>query len=80
MIDINTFRLIDRFYFTSRSFDQKASIHFFLILLFIFCIWMFVNCIKRPDKMFAIGGDHGMLIWVLFIVITGELLIGAILD
>ncbi len=57
----------------------------FLILLFpllfvlslIPWLWMLIDCLKRPDDKFAIGGNYAKLIWVLVIIFTG--LIGALL-
>lgn len=38
---------------------------------------MLIDCLKRPDDKFAIGGNYAKLIWILLIVLTG--LIGALL-
>ncbi len=40
-------------------------------------LWMLIDCLKRPDDKFSIGGNNAKLIWVLVIVFTG--LIGALL-
>ncbi len=47
------------------------------VLPFIPWLWMLIDCLKRPDDKFAIGGNNAKLIWVLVIVFTG--LIGALL-
>lgn len=47
------------------------------VLSFIPWLWMLIDCLKRPDDKFAIGGNYAKLIWVLVIVFTG--LIGALL-
>jgi hypothetical protein len=47
------------------------------VLLLIPWLWMLIDCLKRPDDDFAIGGNYAKLIWVLVIVFTG--LIGALL-
>ncbi len=47
------------------------------ILGFVFWLWMLVDCLKRPDDRFAIGGNYAKLIWVLVIVFVG--FIGALI-
>ena len=47
------------------------AIAFLAIALFVFWIWMLVDCLKKQDDMFAIGGNHAKLIWVLVIILTG---------
>lgn len=44
----------------------------FFIFLFVFWIWMLVDCLKRKFK-----GDNDKLLWALLLIIGG--LIGAIL-
>lgn len=46
-------------------------------LLFVFWLWMLIDCLKRPDGMFAEGGNNTRLIWILVIIFTG--LIGALI-
>ncbi|MGB8216353.1 MAG: PLD nuclease N-terminal domain-containing protein [Candidatus Methanoperedens sp.] len=46
-------------------------------LLFVFWLWMLIDCLKRPDDRFAAGGNNARLIWVLVIIFTG--LIGALI-
>lgn len=46
-------------------------------LLFVFWLWMLIDCLKRPDDKFAAGGNYAKLIWVLVIIFTG--LIGALI-
>jgi len=46
-------------------------------LLFVFWLWMLIDCLKRPDGMFAAGGNNAKLIWILVIIFTG--LIGALI-
>ena len=40
----------------------------FVILGFVFWLWMLIDCLKRPDDKFAIGGNNAKLIWVLVII------------
>ncbi len=47
------------------------------ILSFVFWLWMLIDCLKRPDDKFAIGGNYAKLIWVLVIVFVG--FIGALI-
>ncbi len=47
------------------------------ILGFVFWLWMLIDCLKRPDDRFAIGGNYAKLIWVLVIVFVG--FIGALI-
>ncbi len=47
------------------------------IVVFIFWLWMLIDCLKRQDDTFAIGGNYAKLIWVLVIIFTG--IIGALL-
>ncbi len=47
------------------------------ILGFVFWLWMLIDCLKRPDDKFAIGGNYAKLIWVLVIVFVG--FIGALI-
>lgn len=47
------------------------------IVLFVFWLWMLIDCLKRPDDKFAIGGNYAKLIWILVIIFTG--FIGALL-
>ena len=47
------------------------------IVLFVFWLWMLIDCLKRPDDKFAIGGNYAKLIWVLVIIFTG--FIGALI-
>ena len=56
----------------------------FLILfvpVFVFVIvlwlWMLIDCLKRQDDNFAVGGNNAKLIWVLVIIFTG--FIGAVI-
>ncbi|MCZ7384944.1 MAG: PLDc N-terminal domain-containing protein [Candidatus Methanoperedens sp.] len=46
-------------------------------LLFVFWLWMLIDCLKRLDDKFATGGNNAKLIWVLVIIFTG--LIGALI-
>ncbi|SNQ60481.1 PLDc N-terminal domain-containing protein [Candidatus Methanoperedens nitratireducens] len=48
-----------------------------VIVLLIFWLWMLIDCLKRPDEKFAIGGNNARLIWVLVIIFIG--FIGALL-
>jgi len=47
------------------------------IALFVFWLLMLIDCLKRQDNKFAIGGDYAKLIWVLVIIFTG--IIGALI-
>ncbi len=47
------------------------------VLGFVFWLWMLIDCLKRPDDEFAIGGNYAKLIWVLVIVFVG--FIGALI-
>lgn len=49
----------------------------FVGILFVFWLWMLIDCLKRPDDKFAIGGNNAKLIWVLVIIFTG--FIGALI-
>lgn len=46
-------------------------------LLFVFWLWMLIDCLKRPDDKFAFGGNYAKIIWVLVIIFTG--FIGALI-
>ncbi len=46
-------------------------------VLFVFWLWMLIDCLKRPDDKFAVGGSNAKLIWILVIIFTG--LIGALI-
>ena len=46
-------------------------------ILFVLWLWMLIDCLKRPDDNFEIGGNNVKLIWVLVIVFTG--FIGALI-
>lgn len=39
------------------------------IVLLIFWLWMLIDCLKRQDGKFAVGGQNAKLIWVLIILI-----------
>ena len=47
------------------------------LLLLVFWLWMLIDCLKRPDDKFAIGGNNAKLIWVIVIIFTG--IIGAVI-
>ncbi len=47
------------------------------VLGFVFWLWMLVDCLKRPDDEFAMGGNYAKLIWILVIVFVG--FIGALI-
>lgn len=49
----------------------------FVILGFVFWLWMLIDCLKRPDNKFAIGGNYAKLIWILVIIFAG--FIGALI-
>lgn len=47
------------------------------VFIMAFWLWMLIDCLKRQDGKFAIGGNNAKLIWVLVIIFTG--LIGALI-
>lgn len=47
------------------------------VFVIVFWLWMLIDCLKRQDDKFAIGGNNAKLIWVLVIIFTG--LIGALI-
>lgn len=47
------------------------------VFVIVFWLWMMIDCLKRQDDKFAIGGNNAKLIWVLVIIFTG--LIGALI-
>ncbi len=49
----------------------------FFVFVIAFWLWMLIDCLKRQDDKFAIGGNNTKLIWVLVIIFTG--LIGALI-
>ena len=54
---------------------------FLFVPVFVFMIvlwlWMLIDCLKRQDDNFAVGGNNAKLIWVLVIIFTG--FIGALI-
>ncbi len=47
------------------------------ILFLVLWVWMLIDCIKRPDDEFAIGGNYAKIIWIIVIIFAG--LIGALI-
>jgi len=47
------------------------------IFVIAFWFWMLIDCLKRLDDNFAVGGNNAKLIWILVIIFTG--LIGALI-
>lgn len=47
------------------------------ILFLVLWVWMLIDCIKRPDDKFAIGGNYANIIWIIIIIFSG--LIGALI-
>ncbi len=45
--------------------------------LFVFWLWMLIDCLKRPDEKFAVGGNYAKLIWIIVIIFAG--FIGALI-
>ncbi|NJD53925.1 MAG: PLDc_N domain-containing protein [Candidatus Methanoperedens sp.] len=41
------------------------------VMLFVFWVWMLIDCLKRPDNKFKIGGNNAKPIWILVIILTG---------
>ncbi len=52
----------------------SVSVFVFLMVLW---FWMLIDCLKRPDVKFSIGGNNAKVIWILVIIFTG--LIGALI-
>ncbi len=48
-----------------------------ILVILVPWLWMLIDCLKRPDDRFAIGGTNAKLIWVLVIIFTG--IIGALI-
>ncbi len=48
-----------------------------VILFLVLWVWMLIDCIKRPDDEFAIGGNYAKIIWIIVIIFAG--LIGALI-
>ncbi|VVB87586.1 Uncharacterised protein [uncultured archaeon] len=46
------------------------------VFVIVFWLWIMIDCLKRPDDRFKIGGKDAKLIWILVIIFTG--LIGAV--
>ncbi len=44
---------------------------FLLVPFVVLWIWMLIDCIKRPDDKFAIGGNYAKIIWIIVIIFTG---------
>lgn len=40
------------------------------LVLLVLWLWMLIDCLKRSDDRFAIGGNNAKLIWVLVIIFT----------
>ncbi|MCZ7384942.1 MAG: PLDc N-terminal domain-containing protein [Candidatus Methanoperedens sp.] len=51
--------------------NEILSILFVPVFIFVivFWLWMLIDCLKRPDGKFAVGGQNAKLIWVLIILI-----------
>jgi hypothetical protein len=47
------------------------------VFVIVLWFWMLIDCLKRPDDMFKIGGNNARLVWILVIIFTG--LIGALI-
>jgi len=47
------------------------------VFVIVLWIWMLIDCLKRQDDNFAVGGNNAKLIWVLVIIFTG--FIGALI-
>ncbi len=47
------------------------------VFVIVFWLWMLIDCLKRPDDKFKIGGKDAKLIWVLVIIFIG--IIGALI-
>lgn len=41
------------------------------LTLFVFWIIALIDCIKRDDKDFTLGGDNAKLIWILMLLLAG---------
>ncbi|MFZ3383960.1 MAG: PLDc N-terminal domain-containing protein, partial [Candidatus Methanoperedens sp.] len=42
-----------------------------LVFVIVFWFWMLIDCLKRLDDNFTVGGNNAKLIWVLVIIFTG---------
>lgn len=40
-------------------------------LFFVLWLWMPIDCLKRPDDTFEIGGTNAKIIWIMVIIFTG---------
>lgn len=47
------------------------------VFVIVLWFWMLIDCLKRPDDKFAVGGNNAKLICILVIIFTG--LIGALI-
>lgn len=47
------------------------------VFVIVLWFWMLIDCLKRQDEKFEIGGKDAKLIWILVIIFTG--LIGAVI-
>lgn len=43
---------------------------YFLFIIGIFVLWIIaiIDCVKRDDKDFTVGGDNAKLIWILLLI------------
>ena len=41
-----------------------------LVLVIVFWLWMLIDCLKRSDGKFKIGGNNAKVIWVIVIIFT----------
>lgn len=57
--------------------SEIILILFVPVFVIVFWLWMLIDCLKRLDDNFAVGGNNAKLIWVLVIIFTW--LIGALI-
>ncbi|KCZ72899.1 hypothetical protein ANME2D_01335 [Candidatus Methanoperedens nitroreducens] len=41
------------------------------VFVIVFWFWMLIDCLKRPDDKFKIGGNYAKIIWILVIIFAG---------
>jgi uncharacterized membrane protein YozB (DUF420 family) len=70
-------QIMDRAGTGSTEINFVAIAIIIAILLFVLWLWALIDCLKRQDGKFAIGGNNAKLIWVLVIIFTG--IIGALI-
>lgn len=49
------------------------------VFLIVFWFWMLIDCLKRQDKKFKVGGNRARLIWIIVLIFTGFIGFGALI-